>query len=102
MHRGVVQLRKNQRLPQPSDREYAVITLKNCDALEAESAPARVAVSTLQTLALSIRDEVIRGARAIDSFLDAFYLPIEAQAQKRKLTPDKADAIRLHGIGVRW
>lgn len=59
-------------------------------------------LSILQKVALSIRDEAVRGVRAIDRGMDAFYLPMEAQEQKKRCRPDEADAIRLHGLGVRW
>lgn len=78
------------------------MTPNNRGAVQTESTAAKTAASALQSFALNIRDEVIRGARAIDRCLDAFYLPTEAQEQKKKFSPDENDAIRLHGLGVQW
>jgi hypothetical protein len=78
------------------------VFVKNLAPPENESSTKKPVLSILQTVALNIRDEAFRGARAIDRGLDAFYLPMEAQEQKKKCRPDKADAIRLHALGVRW
>jgi hypothetical protein len=79
------------------------VIVKNRPPLEhAISSTTRPVFAILQTIALSVRNEVVRGAGAIDSCLDAFYLPMEAQEQKKRCKPDKADPIRLHGLGVRW
>lgn len=74
---------------------------KNCGAVKTEIRR-KPLVSVLQSLTLNFRDEAVRGVRAVDRCLDAFYLPAEAQEQKKKCSPDEADAIRLHGMGVRW
>lgn len=84
------------------EEESAVVILKDCDPSDAKSRAANPAHSSLRIFAANLRDEAIRGARAIDRCLDAFYLPTEAQEQKKKCSPDSVDAIRLHGLGVRW
>lgn len=58
--------------------------------------------SPLQNPIRVIHDGAIRSLKVIDRLLDAFYLPANAQAQKKRGTLDKADWIRLHGLGVRW
>jgi len=84
-----------------SEGEGTAVILKECTPSEAKRT-ANPASSSLRILAAKLRDEAIRGARAIDRCLDAFYLPREVQAQKKRCSPDSADAIRLHGLGVRW
>lgn len=70
--------------------------------LQTESRHAKPTLSALHNLALHIRHKATRGARAVGRCLDAFYLPTDAQERKGRLSPDNTDAIRLHGLGVRW
>lgn len=74
----------------------------NNPPLEHASSTMKPVLAILQTIALNVRNEVVRGAGAVDRCLDAFYLPMEAQEQKARCKPDNADPIRLHGLGVRW
>jgi hypothetical protein len=76
--------------------------VKNLAPAENESSTRNPVLSILHTVALNIRDEAFRGARAIDRCLDAFYLPMEAQEHQKRCRPDDADPIRLHALGVRW
>ena len=75
---------------------------EECATSEIDRGAATPTLSPIQTFARSLQAEAIRGAKAIDRCLNAFYLPMEAQERKRKCSPDDADAIRLHGLGVRW
>ena len=78
------------------------MVVKNLAPPENESRTKKPVLLLLQIIALNIRDEAFRCARAIDRGLDAFYLPMEALKQKKRCTPDEADPIRLHALGVRW
>lgn len=71
-------------------------------AADAETRQIPSVFSPVLEFVLMIRDDAIRGAKAIDRLLDWFYLPAEVQAHKKKLACDKGDPIRLHGLGVRW
>lgn len=98
----VVQMDRDLFVEATRCKEIGEMILKDHVASESQSGPANPTFWHIQILAMTIRDDIIRGARAIDRCLDAFYLPTEAQAQKKKCSPDSADAIRLHGLGARW